>query len=111
MKNLALIQVIQSNNKKRGNGRVNCIEFHPTNPDIFWVGAPGGGLWKTIDGGNTWTTNTDNLPVLGVSDIIIDPTNTDIFLGPDHFYSLQPNIASEFCEILGAHTYLNFETF
>jgi hypothetical protein len=31
-----------------------------------------------FDGGNTWATNTDNLPVLGVSDIIIDPTNTDI---------------------------------
>ena len=72
------VPIIQSNNKKRGNGRVNCIEFHPTDPDIFWVGAPGGGLWKTVDGGNTWSTNTDNLPVLGVSDIIIDPTNTDI---------------------------------
>ena len=72
------VPIIQSNNKKRGNGRVNCIEFHPTNPDIFWVGTPGGGLWKTTDGGSTWITNTDNLPVLGVSDIIIDPTNTDI---------------------------------
>ena len=72
------VPIIQSNNKKRGNGRVNCIEFHPTNPDIFWVGSPGGGLWKTTDGGSTWTTNTDNLPVLGVSDIIIDPANTDI---------------------------------
>ena len=72
------VPIIQSNGKKRGNGRVNCIAFHPTNVDIFWIGSPGGGLWKTIDGGNNWTTNTDNLPVLGVSDVIIDPTNTDI---------------------------------
>mgnify|MGYP000045250936 FL=1 len=72
------VPIIQSNNKKRGNGRVNCIEFHPTDANIFWIGAPGGGLWKTIDGGDNWTTNTDNLPVLGVSDILIDPTNTDI---------------------------------
>jgi len=72
------VPIIQSNNKKRGSGRVNCITFDPINPDIFWVGSPGGGLWKTTDGGDTWTTNTDNLPVLGVSDILIDPTNTDI---------------------------------
>ena len=72
------VPLILSNNKKRGNGRVNCIEFHPTNPDVFWVGTPGGGLWKTNDGGSTWETNTDNLPVLGVSDVIINPENTQI---------------------------------
>ena len=72
------VPIIQGGNKKRGNGRVNCIEFDPLNPNIFWVGTPGGGLWKTIDGGNTWITNTDNLPVLGVSDIIVNPNNNDI---------------------------------
>jgi hypothetical protein len=46
-----------------GLGRINCIAFHPTNPNIFWVGTPAGGLWKTITGGASWTTNTDNLPV------------------------------------------------
>lgn len=61
-----------------GLGRINCIAFHPTNPNIFWVGTPSGGLWKTINGGTSWTTVTDNLPVLGVSDIAIDPTNANI---------------------------------
>ena len=36
------------------------------------------GLWKTVDGGNTWSTNTDNLPVIGVSGIVIHPTNNQI---------------------------------
>ena len=59
-----------------GVGRVNCIAFHPTNANIFWVGTPSGGLWKTTDGGNTWATNTDTtLPFLGITSIIIDPTN------------------------------------
>ncbi len=61
-----------------GLGRINCIAFHPTNENIFWVGTPAGGLWKTANGGQTWTTNTDNLPVLGVSDIAIDPVNPNI---------------------------------
>lgn len=61
-----------------GIGRINCIAFHPTNANIFWVGTPAGGLWKTTNGGLNWTTNSDNFPVLGVSDIAIDPTNANV---------------------------------
>ena len=61
-----------------GIGRVNCIAFHPTDINTFWVGTPAGGLWKTTNFGASWTTNTDDLPVLGVSDIAIDYTNPDI---------------------------------
>ncbi len=68
--------IILSNNKKRGNGRVNCIAFDPIDANIIWVGSPAGGLWKSVDGGSNWTTTTDNLPVIGVSHIAIDPTNT-----------------------------------
>ena len=58
-----------------GIGRVNVIAFHPTQPNTLFVGAPAGGLWKSTDDGLTWSTNTDLLPNLGVSAILIDPTN------------------------------------
>ncbi|HRY32706.1 MAG TPA: PKD domain-containing protein [Bacteroidales bacterium] len=61
-----------------GLGRLNAIAFHPVNPDILWVGAPSGGLWKSTNGGQFWTSNTDELPTLGVSAIIVDYTNPDI---------------------------------
>jgi photosystem II stability/assembly factor-like uncharacterized protein len=70
--------LILSNGKKRGNGRVNCIAFDPIDPNIIWIGSPGGGLWKSLDGGSNWTTNTDDLPVIGVSHIAINPTNNQI---------------------------------
>lgn len=63
---------------RRGSGRVNCIEFHPTDPLTFWVGAPSGGVWKTTDGGNTWITTTDDLISIGISDIAVNPTNPNI---------------------------------
>ncbi|MFH2142911.1 MAG: PKD domain-containing protein [Bacteroidota bacterium] len=63
---------------KSGSGRINCIEFHPTNQNIFWVGSPSGGVWKTTDGGNSWITTTDDLPSIGISDIAVDPSNPDI---------------------------------
>lgn len=61
-----------------GLGRINAVAFHPTDPNIIYIGAPAGGLWKTTVGGNEWTTTTDVLPTLGVSAIAIDPSNPDI---------------------------------
>jgi hypothetical protein len=61
-----------------GVGRVNVICFHPTNPSIFWLGMPSGGLWETTNGGGTWTPLTDGMPRLGVSGIAVDYNNTNI---------------------------------
>ena len=61
-----------------GAGRLSCIRFHPTDQNIIYVGAPSGGLWKTMDAGISWTTNTDALPTLGINDIAIDPSNPNI---------------------------------
>ncbi len=61
-----------------GNGRINAIAFHPTDSNKIYVGAPQGGLWSTSDGGLTWVSNTDNLPTLGVSAILIDYSNPNI---------------------------------
>ena len=61
-----------------GAGRLNCMAFHPSNPSVMWVGAPSGGLWKSTNGGQSWTTNTDWLACIGVSDILIHPVNPEI---------------------------------
>lgn len=56
-----------------GVGRINCIEFHPTNLNTWWIGAPAGGVWVTHNAGSSWSCLTDNNYVLGVSDIIALP--------------------------------------
>jgi photosystem II stability/assembly factor-like uncharacterized protein len=61
-----------------GIGRVNCIAFHPTIPGTFWIGTPAGGLWKTTNFGQNWSTTYDNQPVLGISEIVVNPKNADI---------------------------------
>ena len=61
----------------RGNGRINTVAFHPTDPNIFWVGAPSGGIWKTTDGGNSWIGVSDDWAVMGVSDIAVNPIHPD----------------------------------
>ena len=58
-----------------GLGRVNVIAFHPTNASIIYLGTPAGGLWRTTDGGSTWTPLTDTLASIGVSGIAVDHGN------------------------------------
>jgi len=60
-------------------GRINCIAFHPSDTNIYYIGTPGGGVWKSTGKfPNRWTPLTDNLPTLAVSDIAVDPVNPDI---------------------------------
>lgn len=64
-----------------GMGRAECIDFDPVNPSVFYLGTAGGGLWKTIDGGNNYTPLTDNLPCGGIADVVVNPANgNNIFI-------------------------------
>jgi photosystem II stability/assembly factor-like uncharacterized protein len=62
-----------------GLGRINCIAFAP---GVMYAGAATGGLWKSTNGGATWVNMEVGLPLLGISDIGIDPQNPAIiYLG------------------------------
>lgn len=62
-----------------GAGRINCVRFDPTTPTTVYVGAPAGGLWKSTNSGVTWNivASTDALASIGVTDVAIDPTNSN----------------------------------
>jgi len=81
-------------------GRLNCIAFHPSDPDIFWVGAPQGGIWKTTDGGQNWMPLGDRLPAMRISDIAVQTDNPDVmyiclgdygYMGLFNVYIARPN--------------------
>ena len=62
-----------------GTGRVAAIAIHPANELIIYAGSPGGGMWKTINGGTTWLPLTDNNALwMSFFAITIDPTNQNI---------------------------------
>jgi len=66
-----------------GTGRLNCIAFHPSDNDTYWVGSPSGGLWITSDDGYSWSVLTDTNEVLGVSDIAVSSnyeTNSTLYI-------------------------------
>jgi xyloglucan-specific exo-beta-1,4-glucanase len=61
-----------------GMGRLNAVAFAGNDTNTMYVGAPAGGIWKTTDAGATWTAQGDEFPNMGISDIVINPTNTNI---------------------------------
>lgn len=73
--NWIVYPLLQSNT---GMGRVECVAFHPTDPNIYYVGAAGGGVWKTTNGGSSYLPLTDNLPCGGIASIVVHPTNPNL---------------------------------
>ena len=55
-------------------GRTRQIVFEPGNPDVMYVAAVAGGVWKTTDRGASWTQLTDlAIPNIAVNSLAIDP--------------------------------------
>lgn len=59
-------------------GRVLVLFTHPRLPDKMLAGTAHGGLWQSIDAGNTWMPASDQMQNLSVSSIAADPANPDI---------------------------------
>ncbi len=67
-------------------GRVSTIAVHPTNPNIVYIGASGGGVWKTSNGGTNWTLITGDLGTLTSGALAIDPQDPNIiYYGTGHY--------------------------
>ncbi|HWX40939.1 MAG TPA: hypothetical protein VN345_07295 [Blastocatellia bacterium] len=64
------------------SGRVTAIAVNPVNPNIAYVGAAQGGVYRTLDGGATWASLFDNALTLSIGAIAISPINpTTVFVG------------------------------
>ncbi|MFP5354816.1 MAG: WD40/YVTN/BNR-like repeat-containing protein [Gemmatimonadota bacterium] len=85
----------------RNSEHIGRIVVHPKNSDIVYVAAQGPlwsaggerGLYKTTDGGKTWTQVLAISEHTGVSDVVIDPRNPDVVIASAyqrrrHFFTL-----------------------
>jgi photosystem II stability/assembly factor-like uncharacterized protein len=59
-------------------GRVNAVSGVPGQPNTFYFGSVGGGLWKSFNAGRTWSPVFDGQPIASIGAIGVAPSNPNI---------------------------------
>jgi photosystem II stability/assembly factor-like uncharacterized protein len=61
----------------RGN-RVSAVYGIPGNPNVYYVGAAAGGIFKTTDGGVNWNPIFDDQIALAIGSLAVAPSDSNI---------------------------------
>jgi hypothetical protein len=78
------------------SGRISGIAAHPTNRDIVYVAAAGGGVWRTTDRGVSWTPLTDAQSTLFMGAIALAPSSPNVIYAGTGEASMGPSKARNF---------------
>ena len=61
-----------------GTGRISAIDAVVADPNVIYVGAASGGLWKSVNGGQTWRTVFDDQGVSDIGAVAINQAFPDV---------------------------------
>jgi photosystem II stability/assembly factor-like uncharacterized protein len=59
-------------------GRIVDLAVHPQRPQVFWVAAASGGLWKTTNGGFSFEPQFQRERSISIGDIAVAPSDGDV---------------------------------
>jgi photosystem II stability/assembly factor-like uncharacterized protein len=60
------------------SGRITAIDAVVANPNLFYVGAASGGVWKTENSGHSWSPVFDEQPIQNIGSIAIQQSNPSV---------------------------------
>src|SRR5580693_1151971 len=59
-------------------GRVTAVAGVPGDPTTYYFGTPGGGVWKSTNGGRVWQPIFDSVPVPSIGAVTVAPSAPNI---------------------------------
>ena len=59
------------------SGRISDLVIHPDDPSTWYVAVGSGGVWKTENGGTTWSTIFDDEDSYSIGCLTLDPNNPE----------------------------------
>jgi photosystem II stability/assembly factor-like uncharacterized protein len=59
-------------------GRIASVTGVADDPKLYYLGTAGGGVWKSVNGGATWSPVFDKTGVSSIGAVAIDPKNHEI---------------------------------
>jgi photosystem II stability/assembly factor-like uncharacterized protein len=59
-------------------GRVNGVTGVPSQPNVFYSGSVGGGVWKTTNAGRTWLPIFDAQPIASIGAVAVAASNPSV---------------------------------
>lgn len=60
------------------SGRITCIDVVHNQPNIIYVGAASGGVWRSTSGGTKWQPITDTLATINIGALAIQQSNPSV---------------------------------
>lgn len=81
-----------------GTAAIARVRLHPTDPNVAWVAAAGNlwkagpdrGVYKTTDGGRTWTKSLYVDTLTGATDLVMDPSDANTLYAATYQRLRQP---------------------
>jgi len=68
-------------------GRTRALLIHPTRPEIMYTAGVSGGVWKTTDGGESWTPLADEIANIAVNTMAMRPDDPEtLYIGTGEGY-------------------------
>ncbi|HEX9945137.1 MAG TPA: glycosyl hydrolase [Thermoanaerobaculia bacterium] len=75
-------------------GRVSRVAGVPGDPSVYYAATASGGVWKSTDGGGTWSSIFDDQPVSSIGSIAVAPSDPNVVYVGTGEANIRGNVAA-----------------